>query len=359
MQKEAHLGFVHSFRGFAILNIVAIHAMVYAMLIPGEFDLDPTAPLYILNETLFHDSTIYFALISGLLFSTTLQERGYKKFYGNKMRNVLMPYLFCSAFFSLFLPPDSETSAYTLRENSADYFQAFLHNVVTGEAQFTYWYIPVLFILFALTPALDYLCRAKGSRALPLWLILTAPLVFSRPEFSPGASLISFGGIIYFAGAYTTGMFLGKNLQSNMDWLADRKLALVVIAALSSIAIAIMHRLEFWGYAGLALRESTYYVQKIALAALVLVWLRHRSERQPRALGFFANHAFAIYFLHVAFIELLVDPMWDYYHLAHLQPWSIITGGIFMLLFALAMSILAVMAARQVLGSTSRMVIGS
>ena len=68
MSKNGFLTYVHSFRGFAILNIVAIHSFAFAQLIPADWNLDRTSLFYILNETLFHDSTIYFALISGLLF---------------------------------------------------------------------------------------------------------------------------------------------------------------------------------------------------------------------------------------------------------------------------------------------------
>ena len=72
MSNNGFLGYVHSFRGFAILNIVAIHAVVVALIVPADWNPDPAAPLYVLNETLFHDSTLYFALISGILFSSIL-----------------------------------------------------------------------------------------------------------------------------------------------------------------------------------------------------------------------------------------------------------------------------------------------
>ena len=44
MIKKGYLGYVHSFRGFAILNIVAIHAFAFALLIPLDFEADQTAP---------------------------------------------------------------------------------------------------------------------------------------------------------------------------------------------------------------------------------------------------------------------------------------------------------------------------
>jgi fucose 4-O-acetylase-like acetyltransferase len=101
MHKAGYLGYVHSFRGFAILNVVAVHALALAVIIPRNWAADPTAPLSVLSETLFHDSTVYFALISGLLFSSILRARGYRNFYQSKARYVLIPYIVCTIVFSL------------------------------------------------------------------------------------------------------------------------------------------------------------------------------------------------------------------------------------------------------------------
>lgn len=93
MNKAGYLGYIHSFRGFALLNVVAVHALSLAIIIPSNWVSDPTAPLTVLSETLFHDSTIYFALISGLLFSAILRLRGYQDFYPSKAMYVLLPYI--------------------------------------------------------------------------------------------------------------------------------------------------------------------------------------------------------------------------------------------------------------------------
>jgi surface polysaccharide O-acyltransferase-like enzyme len=100
MSNVGYLDYVHSFRGFAILNIVAIHGFAIALSVPDNWNPDTTSPLYVLNEMLLHDSTIYFALISGMLFSSILRSRGYHRFYRSKILNVLFPYTFCTLVFS-------------------------------------------------------------------------------------------------------------------------------------------------------------------------------------------------------------------------------------------------------------------
>lgn len=56
MTANAHsqfLGYLHSFRGLAIIQIVLIHATVATFLGANEFQLDFTQPLVIANEVLF------------------------------------------------------------------------------------------------------------------------------------------------------------------------------------------------------------------------------------------------------------------------------------------------------------------
>jgi hypothetical protein len=76
-------GHIHAFRAFAIVNIVAIHAGATWL-----YFLQPGAPLraeLVLTsrviEVRFHASTIYFALISGLLYSAVLHHRGTSRFF--------------------------------------------------------------------------------------------------------------------------------------------------------------------------------------------------------------------------------------------------------------------------------------
>jgi surface polysaccharide O-acyltransferase-like enzyme len=84
---------LHAFRAFAIVNIVAVHALAIVQFpYPTPEAFSAYAWLRALNETAFHDSTIYFTLISGILFSQVLAERGWRVFFRSKVANVLLPY---------------------------------------------------------------------------------------------------------------------------------------------------------------------------------------------------------------------------------------------------------------------------
>ena len=93
---------MHAFRAFAILNIVAIHALAGWLYFSGPVVLADSTLESIsrLVELLFHESTIYFALISGLLYSLVLHRRGVASFARGKALNVLVPYALLTALFT-------------------------------------------------------------------------------------------------------------------------------------------------------------------------------------------------------------------------------------------------------------------
>jgi surface polysaccharide O-acyltransferase-like enzyme len=356
---KGYLGYVHSFRGFAILNIVAIHAIAFALLLPADWDLDPTSPLYVLNEMLFHDATVYFALISGLLFSSILRPRGYRRFYRSKLLNVLVPYLFCTVVFSAMNWNIDGTGVLALPQDWSSYVNSILPNLFRGEAQFTYWYIPVLLFLFAITPLLSRLTRFHSYAVIPAWLIMFLPLIFSRPEFDPELSQVTVGTLMYFSGAYTVGIYLGNNLEQRLDKIAGYRKYLYAGAVATSVAITLLQFSQVNRFGDFSLQESLFYIQKLCMAALVLLWLRDLATHQPRWMTFFANEAFSIYFLHAFFVALLAEALWKFQHNQALLPWSIYLASIAYFAFALAMSLLVVFLLRQALGRWSRVLVGS
>ncbi|MGB6037189.1 MAG: acyltransferase family protein, partial [Cryomorphaceae bacterium] len=142
-KQISFLGYLHSFRGFSIINIVLIHAFGYALYDFNYQRIDLQSPFSIANEMLFHNSTIYFAVISGVLFSVVLKSKGYKKFYNSKLKNVLLPYLFLTLVFSIFNPVFDPPIfiPFQLQPDFISYLIAAFYNFIFGTAQFTYWYI--------------------------------------------------------------------------------------------------------------------------------------------------------------------------------------------------------------------------
>lgn len=326
----------------------------------GAFEpaFGPVAPepgtlvIGLVAETLFHDSTIFFALISGLLFTRILGHRGWPAFFRSKLLNVAVPYLVVSALFSLY-PSDPVTFRLTPFSGSwTDYLAQLGTNLVTGGAFFHLWYIPVLFVLYALTPAVLWVL-VRPSAAPLVWAIVAAPLFASRvwPD-------LSWTNPVYFLGPYTIGMWAGLNYDATLAWVGRHRGMLTAIAGAFSLAIATMFILEIDRVGPVSLRESAWYVQKLALSGLALAWCAGRGESLARLLGPLATFAFPIYFIH-GYVVVVVSELLLNSGITRLSPLAIFLGGFALWMVAAAVSIAVASGARALFGRRSRLLLGA
>jgi len=82
---------------------------------------------------------------------------------------------------------------------------------------------------------------------------------------------------------------------------------LAVVAIASSAAIYLTYREGLNNVSGVLVRHSFLYIQKLSLSGIFLVALNEWRDRLPIVLDRLATHAFAIYFIHVVFVLVLVD----------------------------------------------------
>ena len=295
---------IHAFRGFAILNIVAIHAFALVLIHAEATDSEAGLALGVisfLNGVLLHDSTLYFTYISGILFSMILAERGFKRFFRSKFLYVFLPYLFFTTINSLRSvsgPPEWEVTLFD--GTILEILQVISGNLVTGRAILIFWYIPVLMVLYILTPLLARLVSAPGWTWLKA-LIIVAPLVTSRvwPE-------VSWTNYVYFLGAYLIGIIVGNNYRATIELVRENVAMLVVVAIVTSLAVAAVGIFQLPAYGIMNLAESAWYIQKIAIAGLVLLWFDNTMTSVPKWLDLLGNYAFALFFIHMTLVLELV-----------------------------------------------------
>lgn len=285
---------VHAFRGFAILNIVVIHAFGFIFYLAGTMENPAKSALTIFewaNGILFHDATLYFAFISGILFSMILHERGYARFFQSKFAYVFTPYLFFTALYSWrHWTPDGGLVVFD--GTVVEFLQFVGSNLLTGNAIFALWYIPVLMALYVATPVLAKLLATDNAK----WInvaIMMSPLVISRvwPD-------ISWTNYAYFIGAYMLGMYVGANYRQTMEYVQRQVVLFVVIAIGSTVTLTVLFALDDPVLGVVRVTESAWYVQKIAISGLVLLWFERSITIVPKWLDVLGKYAFAIYFLH-------------------------------------------------------------
>jgi surface polysaccharide O-acyltransferase-like enzyme len=352
--KPTFLAYLHSFRGFAIINIAAIHAIGFA-----TFHLDPRHPVPLINELVFHNSTIYFALISGLLFTVVLKEKGYEKFYGGKFKYVVLPYLFFTLVFSVFVGRPGHW--FDLQPDMNSYLKDVVRNFLFGKASFVYWYIPVLFFLYLVTPVLDFIMNIKKWGVWAMAFIMAAPLVVRRVELTElmKGDFLSIENMIYFMGAYAVGMFLASNLEAGIEWIRKYRFFFMAIVIVSSAAILYATLQSIDRIGALSILSALYYIQKLAIGGLVLLLLKNIGEQQPIWLHPIAKSAFTIYFLHVFFIAILFGYIGPITVFQELTKFSGLLAGVLILVLAVALSMMVALMFRKLGGKYSRMLIGS
>ncbi len=304
MHSQNQTGYIkhlHAFRGFAIINIAAIHCWSNAIHYIGPNPWSPNDN-YVdaLNEALFHDSTLYFTLISGLLFSVVHNGRPWPNFFQKKFTNVIVPYMVITIIFSLYYWPFSLFNDVSLFfDRLMDFAVHLVSKLLNGNAMYHLWYIPVLALLFLFTPLIVFVLKSPKTRWLIVPLIL-APLISPRvwPEFS-------WYTVVYFLGAYSAGIYLGQDYHQKLQRIAKWTIPLSGAVAVTTLILVYSYITETGRVAGLPFRETLFYVQKMSFALLVLQFMKANEARLPRWLDPLATYALTIYLLHVAMIYSL------------------------------------------------------
>ena len=345
---------LHAFRGVAILTIVAAHvwSSYYGGAGPG-IDWDSLNKAHAdMHQILWHDTTLYFTLISGLLFSRILASRGWPAFFRSKALHVLLPYALMSLVFTCFL---FNVGVYgdrlsILYYGPVEFLGRYLRNLWRGTAVFTYWYIPVLACLFVVTPAVYWVSRRLVWM---MWLVAILPLFVSRTNIQ-----MSIGTLVYFLGAYAIGVYFGIDYEKKLARLKPL-LPVFIIAAIVSTAVlyGLMNRgIDTVGT--VSTRESAFYIQKISSAGFLLLMLNRWKQKIPVWLNAFADYAFTIYFIHISILAPILDIL--LVHMPAPAPaWKIFIAGLVIYVAGSMLALIASMALRKVLGRYSRMIIGS
>ena len=280
-----------------------------------------------------------------------LAERGYARFFKSKLTYDIFPYLFFTCLITW--RSWGDVGPLTIFEGSViDFIVLVAKNAVTGGAIFTFWYIPVLTVLYIATPLLAKLMTIDKAKWLIVLLIM-APLVTSRawPD-------VTWTNFVYFLGAYMLGMVVGAHYKRTIE-LVERYLLWVAIVAIASTLLLVgLFYLESPKWGIVIFTESAWYIQKIAIAALVILLFERTMNTVPKWLDLLGNYAFAIYFLHgyllfemYTIMERLIDP-----------PVSvpiILSLAILNLVLVILFSVIITHACKLILGKWSRYFVGS
>lgn len=355
IKESAFLSYVHSFRGLAILIIVFGHAVAAAVIgAMGVFD--ETYPLVVVSEVFYHDSTIYFAIISGLLFTCVLKPRGFKRFFVSKLKFIVVPYVFLTLIFTFFRIKFNGNDSFF--ENLGYFFNTVFRNLIFGKANFVMWYIPVLVFLYLVTPFLDWLQNKNRWTKLLFLLVILMPLLVSRIQMAH-EYILKLETMLYFSGAYAFGMWMGSDISGILGRLKNIRVQILVIALLSTLGLFYLYINQMDYLGKVSLKESLFYIQKLCFTVLILLQLKKFEHKQIKWLNVVARDSFAIYFLHGFILFSSLSWFKSLLQIREIEPLNIISGTLLLLVYAIGLSLLTVYIFKKIFKRYSRYLVGA
>ena len=316
MKKEFLWSF-HYFRAFAIINVFFVHVWKLPKKVSSPEIIENFNAL---KDILFHGSTLYFIFISGFLFEYLNHRYTTGRYYTNKLKYIILPYLLISTavvFVDSFFGQVKISS-----------FSAFLEMLpevyLKGTAHFHLWYIPFIVIIFVVSPLIAKVPEKLFNRWVPFLFLL--PLLGTRT----GVEITGYQ-YLYFFPMYLMGMYVSRNYLKVLAGIKRFQILIIsVVVIVSALLIFIGDDRSTMGV--FSLYESLFYLQKTGITFLIILWFSSHEKFRSSVLNKIAIYSFAIYFTH-AIIEHYLRGVYNLLS-------SYLDGMFLIILFSLVYSII-------------------
>lgn len=307
------LNSINYFRGIAIILIVMTHSYGIA-----HWNVFNNASLL---EKLFYsfnlNGSVFFVFISGYLYYHIFYAKfQYQKFLTKKIQFVLVPYLICSTLPILYTVFDlnNEWIFHIVFDSGGRGFLpdsikdkpllSILWFLATGRATYAYWFIPMIILIFIISPLINNLIRSKYLLSvililIPISMIVHRPLQNMNPLHS----------LVYFLPIYLLGIYSSINRQKILHYLQNNwiKLAILLLSILLGLIQVLVFNItgNFSKNFLLITVPDINIIQKILLCFLFISVLESWEQTDIKSLKKTAETSFAIYFIHPFLIRPL------------------------------------------------------
>lgn len=326
------LNYINSFRGIAILFIVAGHSI-------EMFNYKENEMMGKLLSSTFCNGTVLFVFIAGFLFQHLSLKYDFYRYMKKKITNVILPYFIVSIPAIL---------AFVLRFQKFEVVEGFydksLPNQVislylTGDHLDPLWFIPMITLYYLISPILIIGDKNKIYYLLPIFLVIS--VLFPRLEGNP-----ILPNSLHFFSVYLFGMFYAK-YKETMFVLTDKFLIVLGFLYLATLLLPILE---------IGQNFSMNYFNKMLACVLFTFYLHKYEEIIKDRLDLFASFSFGIYFIHwyvIYAVKYLFISNFGFKFEGNLLD----VAGFFTIVFA--MCCLIVLVIKRLLKEKSRYFIGS
>ncbi|WP_031565338.1 acyltransferase [Rheinheimera texasensis] len=270
------LNYIHYFRAVAILFIVAGHSIdIFSW--PDQDNLERWLRIFISN------GSALFVFIAGYLFQHLIKKFDAKKYYKNKITNVILPYIIVSTpaiiLFVFFMQrPDMPETFY---QQSIP--QQIISFIITGSHLAPFWFVPMITLFYLIAVPLKILDNQRK-----FYLLIPAFMVVSCliPRGLPYQSFIHFFAI------YVLGMFC-SHYKDSVNSLISKPAALVA----TGTAVIAFAAAEFIYMTGTMTWIN--FLQKCCMSVFFLGLLFRFNHKLNSALvSKVADYSFGVFFIH-------------------------------------------------------------
>ncbi len=352
-KDKKYLHYIHNFRGLAILYIVIYHAIFIA---PWDNPMEKRV-----WTAMFISGTTLFVFIAGFLFQFLNRHKfSYGQHLKKKLLYVALPYLIFSIpaiVEKLFLSTSSEMQFPDYYE-SLQTWQKVIWFLITGKHFGPFWFLPMIFLFYAISPLLIMLDRWKIYDRVFFLMIFIGGFFF----FRYGHFTNPFVSFVYFIPIYMFGMYASARIEL---FTSLKKHWLIILSA----AYLILFALEVAG----VLPVSHYYdsnatntgiisiinfskIKLIILTTLFFYLFYHRLNNRNKLLNIMADCSFGIYFVHLYLIKVGVMASAKVgLDITNMNSMSFVLFAI----IAIIASVILVQIIKKIFGRWSRYVVGS
>lgn len=287
---------IDHFRGVAILLIVATHCF-------GPWSISSVGERALAN--MISSGSILFVFISGYLFHQFFYSKfEYSKFIKKKFKKVFLPYLFLSTLWFIYFSissydyPFAEVLIGSQPNSTSSILSlAFLY-LWTGRIATPYWYIPVILLIYLMSPLfILYIRRSFRVRTIVFLLALAISIFIHRPftNASPVHSLF------YYLSIYLLGINCSIEHKKLFELINGKELILLGVILILSFVQAIFINENPPATELVTFRYDSIeiiLIQKIFICFFLLSFFRSHQTVNVTLLKQLAATSFAIYFLH-------------------------------------------------------------
>lgn len=296
-------------RGIAIIAVVAIHASGYIFGSEVVSSASNDFNVVLLYRQILNFAVPVFLFISGYWMSNKKVDsfEGYKQFLIQRLKRIVIPYLFWSIFILSFVA--TRTQVFDAQE--------ILFKLLTGGAIVPYYFIMLIVQFYMLTPIFQRVNKNLYGFVLML-LINFLSLSFSyitRLYF--GSSFFS-SLSVYAMPFYVWIIFYELGLiYRNFDKykISNHTATLIVISIIFALAMSLFEaKIVFTKYNNLEFATSAVKFSSFLYSGCFItgfLYIRQKVSKWPNLLISLGNYSFGIYLIHIPVLWVLVDFLKD------------------------------------------------